>query len=145
MPDDQKWRLSTGKVIEDALFKFGMRCNEEQFILKDLSLCHISLCHSFILNPDDAVYINDGIFTKTELEEIRSHNRRELPDMPDDLLKHMMTFAKVIVNLRDGLPVSGTIQELRKQLQQPIDAIGDNFIREIHHDLDWLQYAMYTL
>ncbi|RUS30238.1 hypothetical protein BC938DRAFT_479687 [Jimgerdemannia flammicorona] len=30
MPDDQKWRLSTGKVIEDALFKFGMRCNEEQ-------------------------------------------------------------------------------------------------------------------
>ncbi|RUS26582.1 hypothetical protein BC938DRAFT_470568 [Jimgerdemannia flammicorona] len=68
-----------------------------------------------------------------ELEEIRLHNRRELPNLPDDLLKHMMTFAK------------GTIQELRKQLQQPIDAIGDNFIREIHYDLDWLQYAMYTL
>lgn len=59
-----------------------------KIILKDLSLCHISLCHSFILDPNDAVYINDGIFTKTE---IRSHNRRELPDLPDDLLKHMMT------------------------------------------------------
>ncbi|RUS35075.1 hypothetical protein BC938DRAFT_476172 [Jimgerdemannia flammicorona] len=30
MLDNQKWRLSTGKVIEDALFEFGMRCNEEQ-------------------------------------------------------------------------------------------------------------------
>ena len=30
MNDEMKWRLSTGKVVEDALYQFSMQCTEEQ-------------------------------------------------------------------------------------------------------------------
>ena len=30
MENEKKWILSTGKVIEDELHKFGLRCKNEQ-------------------------------------------------------------------------------------------------------------------
>jgi len=55
----------------------------------------VSLCHSFVLDPQDITYEIEGIFTKAELEEISAHRKCNLPDMPEDLLNYLMTFAKV--------------------------------------------------
>jgi len=66
-------------------------------MLKDLLLCHISLCHNFVLEPNDTVYVNDGIFTKAELEEICSHNARSArrsPKVYDDLRQDEMAFGE---------------------------------------------------
>ena len=30
MDDMYKWKLSTGKVVEDEIYKFGKACREEQ-------------------------------------------------------------------------------------------------------------------
>ena len=30
LEDSKKWVLTSGKVVEDELYKFGMRCNYEQ-------------------------------------------------------------------------------------------------------------------
>ncbi|RUS25275.1 hypothetical protein BC938DRAFT_472392 [Jimgerdemannia flammicorona] len=31
MQDNRKWRLFSGKVVEDALFSFAVKCPNEQF------------------------------------------------------------------------------------------------------------------
>ncbi|KAG9297727.1 hypothetical protein G9A89_011242 [Geosiphon pyriformis] len=121
MLNERKWRLSTGKLVEDALYEFGSKCMEE----------HLS--HSFVLDPDDISYANEGIFTMAELNEIRAHKERNLPEMPQNLLNYLMTYAK------------STVRELRCALRQPIGLVDDNFLREIYHDFDWLQLAMHSL
>ncbi|RUO96934.1 hypothetical protein BC936DRAFT_141236 [Jimgerdemannia flammicorona] len=42
MEDAKKWRLTTGTIVEDALFNFGARCKHEH------------LAHSFVLDPEDS-------------------------------------------------------------------------------------------
>ncbi|RUP45170.1 hypothetical protein BC936DRAFT_148530 [Jimgerdemannia flammicorona] len=120
MPDERKWRLSTGKVVEDALYEFGLKCTEEL------------LSHSFVLDPDDTSYVDENIFTIAELNEIRTHKKHNLPTMPENFLNYLMKYAK------------STIHELRGVLQEPINPDG-TFAREIHHDFDWLQLAMHSL
>lgn len=85
IPKEDKWTLSTGKIVEDALYVFGMKCSYEH------------LCHSFLLDPDDKNYIQQGIFTREELEEIKNFSKKELPLMPDDLLKYLNSFRKVSI------------------------------------------------
>ncbi|CAB4469619.1 unnamed protein product [Rhizophagus irregularis] len=119
--DSRKWRLSTGKVVEDALYNFASKCSYE----------HAS--HSFIIDPTDQSYINEGIFTVDELNEIKTHKRRDLPEIPEDLLNYLMTFAK------------STLHELRSAIDQPIKVLQGEFSPEKHHDYDWARYAMYTI
>ncbi|CAG8680613.1 3666_t:CDS:2 [Funneliformis mosseae] len=57
METQSKWRLSTGKYVEDSLFDFGMVANYEHFT---------SLAHSFIIDPDDETY--NSIFTEKEMK-----------------------------------------------------------------------------
>ncbi|RUS26066.1 hypothetical protein BC938DRAFT_471275 [Jimgerdemannia flammicorona] len=121
MEDSRKWRLSTGKVVEDSLYKFAINCPYE----------HAS--HSFILDPTDEVYTNNGVFTEVELKEIKRHNRRNLPEIPNDLLEYLLTFQK------------STLYELRQAIDQPIKAIDGNFIPEKHLDYEWIRYAMSTV
>lgn len=33
LENDKKWDLSTGKIVEDELYKFGMKCRYEQYVL----------------------------------------------------------------------------------------------------------------
>lgn len=32
MNDRKKWRLSTGKIVEDEVYNFGLECEEEQSV-----------------------------------------------------------------------------------------------------------------
>ncbi|KAF0354455.1 hypothetical protein F8M41_014994 [Gigaspora margarita] len=81
METQSKWRLSTGKYVEDALFNFAMTANYEH------------LAHSFIIDPDDETY--NLIFTEEELNEFRSYNSKEFPEVPDDLLEYLLKYDKV--------------------------------------------------
>ena len=62
-----------------------------------------SLCHSFIVDPNDLSCAHEGIFTKDEQNEIRMHAVRELPTIPEKLSDYMMTFAVVFFFLVFGL------------------------------------------
>ncbi|GBC08304.1 hypothetical protein RclHR1_08000001 [Rhizophagus clarus] len=119
--DSRKWVLSTGKVVEDVLYNFASKCSYE----------HAS--HSFIIDPTDQSYIKEGIFTEEELNEIKTHKKRDLPEIPEDLLGYLMTFAK------------STLHDLRRAIDQPIKFIQGEFNPEKHHDYDWIRYAMYTI
>nr|CAG8631909.1 9382_t:CDS:2 [Entrophospora candida] len=113
MKNTSKWKLSTRKFVEDSLYEYGLKCTSEH------------MCHSFILDPDDNSYINDKIFTKEELEEIRDYKKRELPEIPEDLINYIMKFS------------DNKIHELRHSLKNDNESISENYVRELHHDIDW--------
>ncbi|CAG8812098.1 18511_t:CDS:10, partial [Gigaspora margarita] len=121
MEDDKKWRLSTGKIVEDALYDFASKCSHE----------HAS--HSLIIDPTDKLYVDNDVFTKEELKEIGAYKRRSLPEIPDDLFDYLRTFAK------------DTLHELRHAIDQPIKVIQGNFNPKKHHDYDWIRYVMHTI
>ncbi|RUP44161.1 hypothetical protein BC936DRAFT_149856 [Jimgerdemannia flammicorona] len=115
MNDSQKWKLSTGKVVEDALFEYAIQCKFEQY--------------SFIVDPDDT----NGVFTEEELTEIEETDTKSLPDIPIDLMKYMNSFRK------------SSIKELRTQLSVVQDWEGANFSREYHFDHDWIKNSVHNL
>ncbi|CAG8501792.1 11713_t:CDS:10 [Paraglomus brasilianum] len=82
IPQESKWTLSTGKVVKDALYAFGMKCSHEH------------LCHSFLIDPYDENYIQQGIFTFEELKEIKIFDKKKSPLIPADLLKYLNGFRK---------------------------------------------------
>ncbi|CAG8713454.1 11809_t:CDS:10 [Funneliformis mosseae] len=67
MNDSDKWILSTGKIVDDVLYNFGIKCRHEH------------LCHSFVIDPNDNIYIDEEVFTETELDEIRKYKLKPMP------------------------------------------------------------------
>ncbi|RIB09056.1 hypothetical protein C2G38_1981881 [Gigaspora rosea] len=119
MNDQSKWRLSTRKYVEDALFNFAMSANFEH------------LAHSFIIDPDDKTY--ESIFTNEELEEIRSYNSKELPELPDNLLEFLLKFDK------------DTLEELKNVLLEQEAWEGNDYNKVTHFDLKWIKKSIYDL
>ncbi|KAG9297121.1 hypothetical protein G9A89_019402 [Geosiphon pyriformis] len=83
MQDGQKWRLSTVKVIEDALVNFGMQCSEEHFLLPTLTTK--SEIDAIIRNTEELVVVlrfgraNDVVCL--ELDHVLSKAAPELARM----------------------------------------------------------------
>ncbi|CAG8783932.1 18743_t:CDS:2, partial [Gigaspora margarita] len=120
IPKEDKWTLSTEKIVEDALYVFGMKCSHEH------------LCHSFLIDPDDKNYIQQGIFTREELEEIKNFSKKELPLMPDDLLKYLNSFRK------------SNTSDLRELIFRS-DLRDQPFDRSKNFDYDWIRNTIYNL
>ncbi|PKK63744.1 hypothetical protein RhiirC2_666905 [Rhizophagus irregularis] len=80
LENTKKWVLTSGKVVEDELYKFGMRCNYEH------------LCHSFIIDPEDRTFVEENIFSPTELKEIYTYNQKSLPNLPQYLLEYLGSY-----------------------------------------------------
>lgn len=120
LDDSNKWVLTTGTVVEDALYKFGLRCKYEH------------LAHSFVLDPDDDTYLKENVFTESELSEIRHFQAKETPLMPLDLIKYLNSF-----NLK-------TTSEIRKQIFSP-DQMDQDFNRSRDFDRDWIRNTIYNL
>ncbi|RUO95943.1 hypothetical protein BC936DRAFT_142929 [Jimgerdemannia flammicorona] len=116
MEDDKKWKLTTGTVVEDALFKFGVRCRHEH------------LAHSFVLDPEDSTYLKEKVFTENELNDFES---KELSKMPLDLLKYLNSFDVK------------TTSELRERVFRP--EMDRNFFRAKDFDRDWIRNTIYNL
>ncbi|CAG8728820.1 21744_t:CDS:10 [Racocetra persica] len=120
IPKEDKWTLSTEKIVEDALYVFGMKCSHEH------------LCHSFLIDPDDKNYIQQGIFTREELEEIKNFSKKELPLVPDDLLKYLNSFRK------------SNTSDLRELIFRS-DLRDQPFDRSKNFDYDWIRNTIYNL
>ncbi|GET03382.1 C2H2-type zinc finger transcription factor [Rhizophagus clarus] len=120
METSKKWLLSTGTVVEDKLYDFGLKCTRE----------HLS--HSFILDPDDENYLNEGIFTKDELVEIRSFQAKSLPTIPKELLTYLNSFRPK------------TTADLRRLVFRQED-MDQNFDRQKDFDRDWIRNTVYNL
>ncbi|CAB4408687.1 unnamed protein product [Rhizophagus irregularis] len=71
LENTKKWVLTSGKVVEDELYKFGMKCNK------------YCLCHSFIINPEDRTFVKENIFSLIELKKIYTYNQKLLLNLPN--------------------------------------------------------------
>ncbi|CAG8642215.1 2268_t:CDS:2, partial [Ambispora gerdemannii] len=81
------------------------------------------LCHSFLIDPDDKNYIQQGVFTCEELSEIKNFDKKALLLMPNDLLGYLNSFRKS--NTSD-------LRELIFRSDQAFDRSKD-------FDLDWIR------
>ncbi|RUS32739.1 hypothetical protein BC938DRAFT_474466 [Jimgerdemannia flammicorona] len=93
-----KWRLNSGRYVEDVVHELGKECN---------------LVHSFIINPEDD-YIRSH-FTDEELNEIVYERVRNPPALDSDLLKFISSFAKL------------STAEIRKELNRPHPKLGEGY------------------
>ncbi|CAG8828888.1 4250_t:CDS:10 [Gigaspora margarita] len=118
MEDAKKWTLTTGTIVENALYNFGLRCKHE----------HLS--HSFVLDPNDGTYLNENVFTESELHEIRHFQTKQMPLMPPKLLKYLNSF-----NLQ-------TASEIRKQVFNP-EQMDQDFNKSRDFDRDWIRNTEY--
>ncbi|KAF7724427.1 hypothetical protein EC973_001091 [Apophysomyces ossiformis] len=120
MDDARKWRLSTGKVVEDAVYEFGRRCTEE----------HLS--HSFVIDISDPSYITSGTFSQLEMDEIGQTNPKPTPEMPEDLYSYIQTYRK------------NNLSDLRRVIFST-QTWDQNFDRRTHFDHDWIRQTVYDL
>nr|CAG8563336.1 3191_t:CDS:10 [Entrophospora candida] len=85
MTNDRKWKLSTGKYVEDILYDLGMKCK------------YHNLVHSFIINPKDN-FVQTG-FNSKEISEITNKEYGNYtPDIDENLLAYINNFAKESTN-----------------------------------------------
>ncbi|KAI8394113.1 uncharacterized protein BYT42DRAFT_591550 [Radiomyces spectabilis] len=89
MPNEKKWRLKTGKVVEDEIFRHGLQCQ----------------CEHFIIDPSDPLW--ESRFTKDEIDEISSHKAHTLPPCPEQLLNYLNKFSDL-----------ETLDALRRQIRK---------------------------
>ncbi|RUP50259.1 hypothetical protein BC936DRAFT_139824 [Jimgerdemannia flammicorona] len=96
-----KWRLNSGRYVEDVVHELGKECK------------YHNLVHSFIINPEDD-YIRSH-FTDEELNEIVYERVRNPPALDSDLLKFISSFAKL------------STAEIRKELNRPHPKLGEGY------------------
>ncbi|KAI8072483.1 hypothetical protein BC940DRAFT_292689 [Gongronella butleri] len=118
MEAQHKWRLSTGKIVEDALYQIGMACQHE------------SLVHQFILDPFSKEL--ERVFNDVELHEIRTSNTKPLPLMPTALRDYIATFNKA------------TASEIRDAIDAP-QPWQRQYDLKSHGDYDWARSSVYQM
>ncbi|CAG8486407.1 11569_t:CDS:2 [Racocetra fulgida] len=80
---NKKWQLTTGKIVEDTIYEYGINLGEE------------SLIHSWILDLEDVRL--QQLFTTDEWHEIMTQNLQEVPKIPEELAQHMVLYAEVFI------------------------------------------------
>lgn len=120
--DDQKWVLSSGKAVEDALYDFS----------RTLTVDHPS--RSLIIDTEDKTYMKYGIFTKEELEKIKKENS-------------VLNSISICKELRDYINVfnCNTTQAVRQSLNKRHRWEFEDYDIKKYHDFDWVKHAVYTL
>ncbi len=48
-----------------------------------------------MIDPNDKIYIDEVVFTETELDKIRKYKLKPMPQMPQDLLTYLNSFRVV--------------------------------------------------
>ncbi|KAI9468534.1 hypothetical protein BDB00DRAFT_880319 [Zychaea mexicana] len=102
MDSNLKWKLSTGTVVEDVLFDYGLNCNYED------------VAHSFIIDMTCKELMEK--FTEKGIEEIGERSKHPLPDIPEKLME--------CVNGYVGLT---TIECLETRVRKRLYAFGTDF------------------
>ncbi|KAI9004832.1 hypothetical protein CLU79DRAFT_40349 [Phycomyces nitens] len=83
MDNTHMHKLKDGTYLEERMFRFGLTCKYEH------------LCHSFIFGPKDYTYVQKGVLTPEQVEEIVGTTPVQLPQLDDDLVDYLMKFSQV--------------------------------------------------
>lgn len=120
LDESKKWKLSSGRVVEDMLFDFAKKC------VQDHPAC------SMIIDPEDKTYIKEGVFTEQEISEIKSTRLKDyIERLPEDFAEYLNKF-----NL-------SSTEELREQLRI-VNGWESHYNIDESHDLDWVKHTIHT-
>ncbi|CEP18622.1 hypothetical protein [Parasitella parasitica] len=120
MDEETKWRLSSGKCVEDEVYCFGMQCSVEH------------QAHSYIIDSSDKNWVKYEVFNEKELEEIDSYQPKNTPEMPEPLREYLNQFNK------------STTNSIRKEVFKEME-MDQNFDPKQHFDYDWIRDTCYNL
>lgn len=107
IPQDQKWVLSTGKIVNDEMKKLVEKSVYEHPV------------HSLIFDPDDTIWTD--YFTITELDEIKSFR---LKPLPTDLNEYLNIYNKTWSSAKELYMFANA------QVHDPITEFDFKWIRE---------------
>lgn len=120
LEEEKKWKLSTGKIVEDALYEFGKQC------LVDHLAC------SMILDLQDKTYLKECVFTEAEIEEMKIKNPIQfISPIPKELATYINAF-----NLTN-------VKDIRAELLKVQDW-EINYSIDKDHDLDWAKHTIHS-
>ena len=103
------WKLSSGKFVEEELYKLGKRLEFEQFVFMHVimfvqerrhnctKLLFPSAVHSFILDVEDELVMEH--FTETELREIDNTSIPEVPELSNEIDEFLNKFLGKVRNI----------------------------------------------
>ncbi|CAO3683976.1 unnamed protein product [Rhizopus stolonifer] len=118
--DKEKWKLSTGTIVEDVLYNFSKR------YIVDHPAC------SMILDLDDTTYLKEKLFTTQEIDEMKKEaSMNIISRIPQDIGDYIDHFN--CDNLKD----------LRTRLADKKDREKEYDMNK-HHDLDWVKHAIHS-
>ncbi|GES90377.1 C2H2-type zinc finger transcription factor [Rhizophagus clarus] len=112
------WKLSSGRIVEEELYKLGLEQEFEHAI------------HSFILDVEDELIMDH--FTGRELEEIGSATIPEVPELSNEIDGFLGKFLG-----------KTNLNEIRQTIKESM--FGNDYNREKHHDIDYICLALYSL
>ncbi|CAG8473689.1 8463_t:CDS:2 [Ambispora gerdemannii] len=115
MDPEKMWKLKSGRKVEEIIHQFAKKLHKE------------SCLHSFIINDTDKNA--ESLFSKEEWKEIFFTSVKKKP--------------KVEVPLRELISkyTLDNISDLRKTVFQPFIPDGFEFNRNLHYNLDYINYA----
>lgn len=90
LEEEKKWKFSTGKIGEDALYEFGKQC------LVDHPAC------SMILDLQDKTYLKECVFTEAEIKEMKKKKKSPIQFIsliPEKLANYINSFN--LTNVKD--------------------------------------------
>ncbi|RGB37265.1 hypothetical protein C1646_57421 [Rhizophagus diaphanus] len=118
MDKQYMWKLSSGRFVEEELYKLGQGLEFEHAI------------HSFILDVEDGSIVEH--FTETELREINRTSIPEVPELSDEIDEFLRKFLG-----------KTNLNEIRQIIKE--SSFGNDYDHDKHHDLDYICLALHTL
>ncbi|CAG8561366.1 8290_t:CDS:10 [Ambispora leptoticha] len=118
MDKQYMWKLSSGKFVEEELYKLGKRLEFEHAV------------HSFILDVEDELIMEH--FTETELREIDNTSIPEVPELSNEIDEFLNKFLG-----------KTNLNEIRQIIKE--SSFGNDYDHEKHHDLDYICLALHSL
>ncbi|RIA87204.1 hypothetical protein C1645_740297 [Glomus cerebriforme] len=118
MDKQYMWKLSSGKFVEEELYKLGQGLEFEHAV------------HSFILDIEDELIVEH--FTETELREIDNTSIPEVPELSNEIDGFLNKFLG-----------KTNLNEIRQIIKE--SSFGNDYDHEKHHDLDYICLALHSL
>ncbi|CAO3612156.1 unnamed protein product [Mucor hiemalis] len=128
IPQYNKWKLSTGKVVDDQMLSLAKDSVYEHPV------------HSLILDPNDVIW--KQYFTDAELNEIRQFNAPKLPSIPEDFAEYLRSYeqewatAKDLYFFADSLHHDPVHEFDKKWARESIVRMSELFLESDELELD---------
>ncbi|RUS32801.1 hypothetical protein BC938DRAFT_474232 [Jimgerdemannia flammicorona] len=127
MPKAQMWRLESGTIVEEELYKIGKGLNYEHF-----GYIISSGTHSFILDTEDDNVRNH--FNDKDFQEITTAPQPSVPQLSEDVAEYLSRFSTKM-----------KIADVRETLLSQDERFGRGYTKDAYHDLDYIRYALHTM